>query len=42
MEVQNNIDRRLTKLDNTANKNLERITRLEREKEKLEEGMKLL
>ena len=41
-EVQGKIDRKLTKIDNTSNKNLERINRLEQSNAQLSENVKLL
>ena len=42
MEVQGKIEKKLSRIDNTSNKNLERITRLEQSNVKLCEDMKLL
>ena len=41
-EVQGNIERKINKIDNTSNKNLERIDRLEQNTAKLSENLKLL
>ena len=41
-EVQGKIDRKLTKIDNTSNKNLERINRLEQSNAQLSENVKLI
>ena len=41
-EVQGNIERKVNKIDNTSNKNLERIDRLEQNTAKLSENLKLL
>ena len=41
-EIQGKIEKKLTRIDNTSNKNLERINKLEQNNAKLCEGMKLL
>ena len=42
VEVQGKIEKKLSRIDNTSKKNLERITRLEQSNVKLCEDMKLL
>ena len=41
-EIQGNIERKVNKIDNTSNKNLERIDRLEQNTAKLSENLKIL
>ena len=41
-EIQSNIERKVDKIDNTSNKNLERISKLEQSNAKLSEEMRLL